>query len=179
MAPPRIQNNPYMTLTWRFVCTEAGEYQLEEGMILQAFGAICTITNSSCSLFANSYKIHKVSVWAPGPSTSSLEWTSGAGNSRGKQLSGTSLSTANPSYVSGKPPPGSSLSFERSNGTSVVLILDLVQDAVVDIHATCWLQDGGQAFTRSITAGTAGLTYYFALDATGNKIQPVERETTN
>jgi hypothetical protein len=91
----------------------------------------------------------------------------------------TTLSSAYPAHVKTKPPPGSNASFQGGTGTTLVLLIECPADSIIDIKMTHYLTDDASSVSRSISAGSLGFLYWFALDGPTNNLRPVGLQTTN
>lgn len=180
--PPAIQGNIRLRHIYRFAATALAENVVQAGSLLAAAGVVCTATNSSSVVLNSGYKIHRITVWAPGISgvtTCRLQWFSGLGGSKTGEVMDTTLSSAVPAHVSSRPPAGSNASFQGGTGSTVVCLIECPAGSIIDVDMTVYAVDDASSISRSIAAGTLGYQYWLALDGTTANLVPVGLRTTN
>ncbi len=181
--PPQIPTEVVITRTYRFRSTDATLTTILKQDLLGIAGAVCTVANTTVSFIARACKVHRVEIWAPpasqgAASTCAIRWKTPEAQNM-TEISDSSVSTAFPAHVRGKPPVGSYLSFWISSDADSVMDLTAPVGAIIDVHCTHVLMDTGAAGTTyAVAAGTLGGLYYLPLDGAGDLYLPVSLTTT-
>jgi hypothetical protein len=186
IKPPQHKSNIVVNHTYRFTSSASGSHTITGLDIAGAIGGICTVSNSTLVCYAESFKIKKVEAWSTInlannlPASVSVEWL-GSGTSSNMEISDTSVSTANPAYITTKPPKESTSSFWQNpaSNNNNLFIITQNNPTIVDIQLEYILADENVT-SLTIATGTLGDTYYLALDGpTTNVFTPVSLTTTH
>jgi len=186
---PQIETNVRLTHTFRFVASSAFNGQIYQSGIIGAMGTIGRIINASVANIFATAKIHRVKCMAPISSqgtaaTVSINWFGTNNNTPNKEVSDTSVSTAEPAYISTSPPRKSIGEdwFEFSAGSSsYIFTLVCPTGTVIDLTVSGIMADGptDTATQSNIGTATVGVIYYLALDyPTSHILVPVSLTTT-
>jgi hypothetical protein len=184
--PPQIESNLNYSHKYRFLTSASvTNVGIQDTYVLQSTGGICTTVNSVVSIFAKSFKITKIEMWAPPASqgsaaTISIDWL-GFGNSPNIEHSDTTLSVSHNAHVVTRPPKNSLASFWQKATNVQLFILNCPANTVIDISVSLMMQDEETALTTvNVATGVLGNIYFVALDqgAGTHVIVPVSLNTT-
>jgi hypothetical protein len=188
IRPSQLKSNIMLSHTYRFVSTSSTATSVTPNSLCFAAGCMCSIANSVVSSLYDSVRVTRVEVFTPPASqgssaTCSLNWnSSGSGFAPNLEVSDTSVSVADPAYISCKPPPRSVSGFwNQFSDTSVLLTLVAPVGSIIDVHLSLILADSASANTANggITTGSLGVIYYLSLDANAtHRFTPVSLTTT-
>lgn len=182
--PPQILSNVVKNHTFRYLASSGFSGAISAQMILGAMGTICTTTNSVVTFINESFKVNRISMWAPPASqgaatTVSVNWI-GSMFSPNKEVSDTSVSVSHNSQLHCKPPPLSSASFWQPISGNNVFSLVAPAGTVIDINVSIVEGDDEVIGTANVATGVLTHTYYLALDGpTSNLLVPVSLATTH
>lgn len=181
--PPQIESVVSVTRTFRFRSTAGTASTISALNLCQAFGGIGTVTNTTIATLASAVKLHRISIWTPPASqgavaTCSVKWISATGGFT-SELSDTSMSTAIPAHVSGRPPAGSRPSFQVASTSDPMFEIVAPTGSVIDVHATWMIRDqSNTSDTYAAATVTLGQIYWLPLDGTADLYLPVSLATT-
>lgn len=179
--PLAICANTTVTRTYRFRST----YDLPVIITAQALvgiaGAVGTVANTTVVAVAESFRIHRVTVWSPprqgnpaaglgqfSSSIATIEWHS-LDNIPSQRLTDEAISPSEPAYVSSKPPRGSA-AYQWQDGPTGgnIMTLTCVVGGIIDVHISHTLfasGTSGGAYTANPVV--VGAYYYMPLDGVG------------
>lgn len=180
MGPDQIQAQVIVSHRYRFTSTSGSVATITPVSLLQAMGTCATTTVTGSSIFT-SVKISRVSIWSPPASqgaatTCSVTWFGNTGNSSEKEISDTSVSTAQPAHVDTRPPRNSLASFWQTTSSTALAVLTAPTGSIIDVWVSGILGDGPTTTspaTLTLVGATAGLMYYEPLDGRGGIYTPV------
>jgi hypothetical protein len=179
--PPPLVTRVQITRTFRFRSTGDAQQAITQTDLLGVCGGVCTVANTTVTIFATAVKLHRVSIWTPPASqgaaaTCGVEWSTPSFNA-GPETNDTTLSVATPAHVSLVPPVNSAASFWLAPGTDAIMVLTAPTGSVIDVHAT-WVLSETAGVSYTVAAGTLGSVYYLPLDGAGDVYLPVGLVTT-
>ncbi len=182
---PQLASNVVVNHTYRYsVPSSASAVDISAKGILVAAGAMATVVNSTLTALFNSVKINWIKIWTPPltntTQTTSINWAGGP-NSVSKEVSETTIGTAEIGFIHTSPPRQSLASFWQEGGASTVLFsLVLPINSVMDINVSLVVQDGDPPITTTAATAVLGTVYYVSLDHVDgqDKIVPVSLKTT-
>jgi len=182
--PPQFSSNVRLAHKFRFTASSAFGAYITDTQVLGVCGSICTVTNSTVALFAESIRIKKIEIWAApasqgANSTCSVDWV-GFGNSPNIQASDTTLSVSKNAHVVTSPPPNSLCHFwQKATGTGLFSLTCPI-NSIVDLSLDIILADQEVAIsTATVATGVLGHIYYMYLDGTTTHLLvPVSLNTT-
>jgi hypothetical protein len=185
--PGQFRSNIILRHTQRFTNTGATTFAVTGKTLAASFGAMCTVTNTTCACLYDAVRVKRIKIWGPSSTaanTVSVVWSSPAptSNAANVEVSDTSTSSAFPPYVSTAPPRESLASFWTNSGSSSVLATLAVPNAgaIIDVEAELIISDSAATqITSSVVTGVQGEVYYLALDGTStHSVIPVSSNTT-
>lgn len=192
--PPQISTSPMVSHTFRYASDSTGYAStLSVADFLLGAGGICTTANSTIRAFFSAMRLRAIEIWSPPASQGGnvscyVEWStegySGAPFSRNTYFDSTTVSTAYPAHLLAKPPrtvtAGNWLQWQ-SGFNPTICSISVPPGSIVDVHITLsFAADLELTPTASIATGSAGYTYYLALDGpTTNHLVPVALGTTH
>jgi hypothetical protein len=182
--PPQAKTNVRFGHRFRFSVPATGySGNITAAQVLATFGTICTVTNTTVSPQAQSFRIRRIKAWASPQSqgasaTVALSWF-GSGNSPNLEVSDTTLSVSENACINTSPPPESLASFWQTGVGTTLFRITLPVGAILDIHADIILNDGETKGSYTVATGVLASTYYLALDhSVSDLIIPVSLQTT-
>jgi hypothetical protein len=185
--PPQMESNLKLTHKFRFQASAAeANFAITDSSVIGALGGICTVTNSTVTNFAQSFRIKSLEMWAPPASqgaaaTVSVEWF-GFGNSPNIEHSDTTLSVSRNAHIKSAPPSSSLASFWQKGTSTNLFILNFGTNTIIDLIVEIMMADQETALeTTSVSAGVLGHIYYLALDQElgSHILVPVSLNTTS
>ncbi len=183
--PPQVTSSVVIRRTYRFRTSSALAANITNTMLLGIFVGMGTVANTTIALEAIAAKVHRVRVWASAPSAGgdgsvTIQTWNFDGQSRAREISDVSYSTAQPAYVEFKPRPGEAgYQFVAASGAAYVMTITCPTGALIDVEATHVLADSLSAgVTYSASSVTLGVFYALPLDGSGDICVPVGRATT-
>jgi len=184
MAPPQIKSNVMFKHKFRFVSTSATATSITPTSLLGAAGTVCYAVNANVAAINASVKLNRISMWSP-PSaqgssvTCSVDWI-GSANSPNQEISDTSVSVAQPAYLSTSPPNQSIASFWHVSSDAAICTLVAPVGTIIDVDLDLVLQDDDlSAVVIAVAVGAAGVQYFLSLDPNAtHRYIPVSLTTT-
>jgi len=182
--PPSVSAALSGTHTFRFIATTAGySGPVTFNDLFTVPGFISSGGAAGNYTTCSAVRVRKVEMWAPmlaaTPTTCSLTWA-GEKRAPSRELTDTTMSTAEPAHLVSAPPKGSfpDMWFNTADAgvnNDTVFSITVPIGAVVDVTLTFQYSDSerqGYTFTTS-TAGTAASTYYGPLDRVTTGATPI------
>jgi hypothetical protein len=183
--PQQLSSNVRIKHRFRFIATSAVNTTFTDTQILGCTGGICTVTNSTVTLWTQSFKIRRLEVWsAPSAqgqgSTCSVEWF-GAANSPNIEYSDTTLSVSKNAHICTSPPDRSLASFWQKSTSTALFTIVAPASSIIDIALDFILGDDDTTpYSASVTTGVLGQEYYLHLDGPSiHNCVPVSLTTTH
>jgi len=187
-GPPPFNATISFTKTFRFTTTAAQTLGLSANDLLDLL--VFAGTTTTGYRVAKTVKLHRVSVWAPMPSslvptTCSIEYSSGQGSAASSNVvrSDTSMGADMPAYVTASPPQGSTSGFWHTGNDSTLLCFIVTPiNSIIDISVTFVLSDDLNVFalqnpTISTTAGNLFIGGLDGLRTGSTNYPPISYET--
>jgi len=185
--PPQMESNLKLVHKFRFQASGAeSNFAITDSSVIGALGGICTTANSSVTVFAQSFRIKRIEMWAPPASqgsaaTVSVEWF-GFGNSPNIEHTDTTLSVSKNAHIASSPPSSSLAAFWQKGTSTNLFILNFPANTIIDLIVEIMMADQETALeTVAVTTGTLGHIYYLALDQQlgSHILVPVSLNTTS
>lgn len=194
IRPGRFDPNTRFIYRRRFELSAANtEWTVTAGSLCNAYGMVCTATNSTAVGVVMAARLISVEIWGANTagsqtSTVSVEFNNGTALNPtygpGTEVSDSSTSTAYTPYVKAKPPKRSNAAMWQGRttlggGVSTVTIFTInntIAGGVVDVVCEVVLSDFGKASAipaSAISSGLAGAFAYAPLDGVGGGVLPV------
>jgi hypothetical protein len=165
---------------YRYTSTSAAQTGVNPRQMLQSFGTMAATSILGYPIAAG-FRVTRISLWAPPASqgssaTVAVQWGSSTTNPSNIEYSDTSMSTAQPAFLTCTPPKQSLAYDWQIDSTTNLLVLNVPIGGVVDLHVSLVLGDGVNTTASSslvLVGATAGLMYYEPLDGRGGVYTPV------
>jgi len=183
LHPPQLATNVTFRHRFRFISTSATATAITPTSLLGACGAMATVLNTSVATLSSSIKVDHVSLWTPPASqgasaTCSINFL-GLGNTPSREFSDTTVSVAEPAFVSCKPPPQSLASFWQVPSNTTMFTLVAPVGTIIDINVNVILADGTDNTSIIVATAALGSVYYLSLDPVAtHRYTPVSLTTT-
>ncbi len=181
--PPQ-QNNPRYAHKFRFSTTGLSAVSITAADLIGIGGGICTLANTTLSVFALAFKLTSVEIWTPvvsagTPATCSVEWTSTNANTPPFKKSDTSTVLTENAHVYTKPPQHSVSAFWQFSSTNVMFGITAPNGSIIEVSISYIFRDDNVPVTRTITSGTLNATYWLGLAfSSGGNAVPIGLQTT-
>jgi len=183
--PPKLDATPFVSHTFRFSNTAAGNAVVSFDTLCGALGGICTVANSKVQPWASSIRLKKVTVW-PSASSSSVQkvelfWEQGTSG----QIRDSSIITDLPEGITVTKavsfvPPAKSLASDWLATPANVFAINAPVGSIIDLSIDFTLANIYADGLQTVASATLGNIYYLALDgATANKYVPIGVPTTS
>jgi hypothetical protein len=144
---------------------------------------MCTVANTTAILFAYSFKVHWIEIWAPNDgatgnaTVADFNWANlDATQNTGYQI--TALTATTPGHYRGKPPKNSACNVPQgAAGENMIQFNNIPQGTVIDVHITHLLRDNASVGTSQAVGTMAlGVIGWGGLDgAVPTAVVPVNR----
>ncbi len=193
MRIPQIVTGHAYRKTFRFQGNlQSGTgYQITAQNIIDSLGVVGKVANTSVAELWQSFKLHRVTIWAAPPTASftelSLEWEGNSTVAAAEmQVSASSISQSVPLVLDVVPPAGSQAAFWSVEGSGDIFFLSAITAGssalpiIIDLDLTCKMLDGGfAAAATAVTTCVVGELYYLPLDGvTTHALNPVGLAST-
>jgi len=185
-APP-LQITPHVRQVFRFVSPSgATNVGISGNDIIGACGGICTVTNSTFSPWASSFRLHSITIW-PGMSSTGYQHGnitfsaaySAAVEDRMEDMTQPEGSTVSRA-VKFVPPKSSLASMFVSGSSSNLFLVTSAPGSIIDVDLEFTLENTFIPNTIAITTGVLGTAYYLPLDgASSHLITPSALPSTH
>lgn len=167
---------------FRFTSSNGAAKAITDQLLLTAAGVAANTAGTTGTAIHQTVKVNQIEIWSPPASQGAAVTCSvlfpASINSPAREITDTTVSTAQPAHVVCSPPQKSLAGFWQEGVGNTMFTLTAPAGSIIDIWLSLIIADGVQptANTATLVGGTSGAIYYCSLDsstAAGSVYKPV------